>query len=226
MSPGVTGSRRGIGRPAIGSAVHRPAARRPRRRERRKSNAASGRDRRARPRAADNRLTHAGRSSKFAGPDHQGRIQHSSHVKVVKQRGKRLIGGRHEASLQVDEVAVMRIPVNAHVGDPIIGPEHRHQGNSRVDQPARHQDSLTMRVAAVTITGARIFPFQVECRQRSRVGQERIRPGIMSVDGLGRIANACAPERSRGCSSRRRSTTRPVVRSSGSRNAPRLASGR
>ena len=52
-------------------------------------------------------------------------IEQPTRFEVVEQGGEGLVGGGHQPGLEVDEVAVMGVPVDADVRDAVVLPEDR-----------------------------------------------------------------------------------------------------
>src|SRR5207244_855513 len=99
--------------------------------------------------AADHRLADARSAAHFASPDNESFIEEAALLQVVKQSGKCPVGDRTETVLEIDEVAVVGVPVNGDIGDAVVRPEDGHDGDARLDQAARLQHGLTMDVHAV-----------------------------------------------------------------------------
>src|SRR5262245_36453383 len=71
---------------------------------------------------ADDRLADARRAPHFAGPDNEGLVEQAAIVEIIEQRRKSAVGDGTKALAQIDEVAIVRIPVYADVGDAVVGP--------------------------------------------------------------------------------------------------------
>ena len=88
--------------------------------------------------------------------------QHPARLEVVQERRKRLIRDRTKASTQIDKIAAVRVPVDADVGDPVIGPEDGDDGDAGFDQSPGLQYRLTVDVHAVAVACGRIFLTEIK----------------------------------------------------------------
>ena len=89
------------------------------------------------------------------------------------------------AFLQVDEVAIVRVPVDADVGDAVVGPEDRDERHAGLDQPPRLQHRLAVDVHAVAFAHATRLLRQIErARVTSRCGQQREGPLVVRAHRL------------------------------------------
>ena len=98
--------------------------------------------------------------------------------------------GGHQPGLEIDEVAVVRVPVDADVGDAVVGPEDGDQRHARLDQPAGLEDRLAVRVSGRSGRGARGLRGQVE-RLRARRGGQQVE-GAVVVRCRARATCGCA----------------------------------
>src|SRR3989304_1337470 len=76
----------------------------------------------------------AGGAAGLAGPDDEGFVEQSAVGEVVEECGEGAVGGGHEAVAEVDEVSVVGVPVDADVGDSVVGPEDGDEGGAALDQ--------------------------------------------------------------------------------------------
>ena len=153
-----------------------------------------------------------GRPAELAGPDHQRRVEQAARGEVVEQGAEGLVGRGHQPGLQVDEVAVVRVPVDADVGEAVVGPEDGHERHARLDQPAGLQDGLAVGVPAVAVAesgGLRGRGRTPPARRGRSAGCRRGRSGRRARRPA-RLRSRCAGlARRRRASSRLRSSNRP-----------------
>ena len=134
--------------------------------------------------AADHALAHSGGAAEFAGPDDQGFVKKTAGGKVVEQCVECLVGGGHEAGFEVDEVAVVSVPVDAHVCQAFVGPEHGDQWNAGFDEPPGLQHRLAVGMPAVAVAEPWIFTIEVERFDRLAVGQKVVGAAVVVGEGV------------------------------------------
>ena len=72
-------------------------------------------------------------------------------LEVFEQRGKPQVRHRAKSRLQVDKITIMRIPVDAYVGDAVVLPEDSDQRHALLDESAGQQHPLPELVPAVAL---------------------------------------------------------------------------
>jgi len=88
-----------------------------------------------------------------------------------------LVGGRHQAVLEVLKILPVRVPEVLAVVVPVDG----HQWHAEFDQPPGQQQALTVDVAAVLVAEVRRLFLDVERGPGSGRGQRVQRPGLVRV---------------------------------------------
>src|SRR4029077_9357187 len=80
-----------------------------------------------------------------------------------------------------DEVTIVRIPVDADVGDAVVGPKHGHYGHARFGEVAGWQARLAVDVHAIALADGLRLQREIEGAGNFRRGQEREGAAVMSV---------------------------------------------
>ena len=78
----------------------------------------------------------------------------------------------------------MGIPVDAHVRQAFIGPEHGDKWYAGFDQPAGLKHRLAVGVPAIAISEARVFSREVECFDGVSAGQQVICAVVVAGEGV------------------------------------------
>src|SRR5207247_10688717 len=135
----------------------------------------------ARAGAAHNRLAHPRRAPELARPDDQPLIQQAALPEVFQQGRERLVRGRAETLTQVDEVAVVRVPVDADVGDAVVLPEDGDERDAGFDETAGLEGGLAVNVPAVALADAGGLLGQIEGLDHAAGAEERKGALVMSA---------------------------------------------
>ena len=131
----------------------------------------------------DHTLTDARRPTHLTRPDNQRVVEHSTFLQVVEQGAEGPIRHGTKPGFQINEIATVSIPIDADVGDSIIGPEDRDKRNSGFNQSPCLQDRLTVDIHPIPLANSRWLARQVECLDRTFRGQQRKRSVIVTATG-------------------------------------------